>query len=616
MQLGIDHDGVLLDQLAAGLVITLGFDALHLAEHLAEELAQFLEIVDHGIGLAVLADHFNHVVSLAAFVAPLGDQFAVAHVRLLDVLAQLDARQLGHHAVQDVFRIAGLGHVERRHQSQLDQLGVAQVVEAEEVGAGLFERRAVTLQLTAFHTRRQLARAVAQTFVEVGVEIVGQLAVFVHPLAVLGAEHELLVETVAVGGHIIGIGDVVDGDRLRTVLLANPVGIGKVDADGRRGITVAAQHRHGDDLGRNALHDRLAVGFVHGRMVLEPLGVVGNDLRAVAGLLVHEVDVAFPRRLAPQRIAVILDEAVDEVDVRHGVLHPADVVTVELFQIARLIIADERRDVALLRLLGHGLRLLEPIDDLLDGRRIHAAHLPDPLVDAVRLLLLHQLRIESVGDRLGIARIGIGHVGVELLGLGLAHVAVIVARRGPQQVVAGLLVQPRLVHFGIEDRDAYRPDHVVQLTETLHGNRLANVEEILLGEFGHELVVRIVVVDAVGEPHLFQVLLQRLPFGRRAVAGIILIDCFQRAAHGKVDGAVLVEEDVAAALGGLGQVIDELLLLKRQLVEAGDFVTDDLDVVEAVDDPRRLALRRLAARSKRNSGKRHRYDFFHVVRVL
>jgi len=123
-------------------------------------------------------------------------------------------------------------------------------------------------------------------------------------------------------------------------------------------------------------------------------------------------------------------------------------------------------------------------------------------------------------------------------------------------------------------------------------------------------------MDAVGEPHLFQVLLQRLPFGGRAVSGVILIDHLQRAAHWEIDGAVLVEEDVAPALGRLGQIIDELLLLERQGVEAGDFVTDDLDVVETVDDPRRLALRRLAARRKRNSGKRHRYDFFHVVRVF
>ena len=319
-------------------------------------------------------------------------------MRLLDVLARLDARQLGHHAVEDILGITRLGDVERGNQPQFDQLRITQVVKPEQVGAGLFERRAVALQLAALDTRSQLARAVPQALMQVGVQVVGQLAVPLHPLAVLGAEHELLVETVAVSSHVVGIGDVVDGDRLRAVLLANPVGIGQVDADGRRGIAVAAEHRH-DDLGRNAPHDRLAVGLGHGRMILEPLGVVGDHLRAVAGLGVHEVDVGLTRSLAAQRIAVVLDEAVDEIDVRNGVLHPA------------VVVADERRDVGLLRLFGHGLRLFEPVDDPLDGRRIHAAQLPDTLADASRVIL-RQLRVQSVGDRLGIARIGGGHVGV------------------------------------------------------------------------------------------------------------------------------------------------------------------------------------------------------------
>ena len=43
-------------------------------------------------------------------------------MRLLDVLARLDARQLGHHAVQDIFCIAGLRHVERGHQPQFHHL--------------------------------------------------------------------------------------------------------------------------------------------------------------------------------------------------------------------------------------------------------------------------------------------------------------------------------------------------------------------------------------------------------------------------------------------------------------------------------------------------------------
>ena len=168
---------------------------------------------------------------------------------------------------------------------------------------------------------------------------------------------------------------------------------------------------------------------------------------------------------------------------------PADVVAVELFQIARLVVADERRDVGLLRLFGHGLRLFEPVDDPLDGRRIHAAQLPDTLADASRVIL-RQLRVQAVGDRLGIARIGGGHVGVERLGLGLAHVVVVVARRGEQQVVAGLLVELRRIERRIEDRPGSLAAQGVQGAELLLGDGLDRVEQVAFGEFGHERQVR------------------------------------------------------------------------------------------------------------------------------
>mgnify|MGYP001301215171 CR=1 FL=1 len=118
---------------------------------------------------------------------PFGDQLAVAHVRLLDVLARFDAGELRHHAVENVGGVLRLGHVERADEPQLDELRVAQVVEAEEVGARLFERRSVAFQLVTLHARCQLARTVPETFVQVGVEVVADLAVFVDALAVFGA---------------------------------------------------------------------------------------------------------------------------------------------------------------------------------------------------------------------------------------------------------------------------------------------------------------------------------------------------------------------------------------------------------------------------------------------
>ena len=144
----------------------------------------------------------------------------------------------------------------------------------------------------------------------------------------------------------------------------------------------------------------------------------------------------------------------------------------------------------------------------------------------------------------------------------------------------------------------------IQGAEFLFGDGLDHVEQVAFGKPGNELVVRIVVVDAVGEPDLFEVLLQRQPFGRSTVALVVFVNDLKRAAHGKVHRAVLVEKNVAAALGGFGKVIDQLFLFERKLLEAGDFVTDDLDIVETVDDPRRFALG-AAARGQSGNNKCH-----------
>ena len=99
-----------------------------------------------------------------------------------------------------------------------------------------------------------------------------------------------------------------------------------------------------------------------------------------------------------------------------------------------------------------------------------------------------------------------------------------------------------------------------------------------LAEFGPELVVGVVMVDAVGEPDFLEVLLERLPLGRRAVALEMGVDRLERPADRQVVFEVLVEKAVAAALGDFGQVIDQLLLFQRKLFKGGNLVTDHLDV--------------------------------------
>ena len=136
----------------------------------------------------------------------------------------------------------------------------------------------------------QAAGAVAETFVEVGVEIVGYEEIFVEKVACGLVDYEFLVEAVAVAGVVVGLGDVLDSHGFGAVGGAYPVGVGQVDADGGRGIGVAGENGGVDYLGAHALDHGLAETRVDGRAVLEPLRVGRNRLRALRGSLVLIVD--------------------------------------------------------------------------------------------------------------------------------------------------------------------------------------------------------------------------------------------------------------------------------------------------------------------------------------
>ena len=125
-------------------------------------------------------------------------------------------------------------------------------------------------------------------------------------------------------------------------------------------------------------------------------------------------------------------------------------------------------------------------------------------------------------------------------------------------------------------------------------------------------------VNAVGEPHFLEVLLELLEQLARPVARVSPVNRFERAAYAQIVPAVQVEQDVAAAFGRFGQIIDQLLLLQRKLLEAGDFVTDDLDIVEAVGYPVELLLADLFLTAGVHTRsecchKRNRKNFLHTV---
>ena len=92
-------------------------------------------------------------------------------------------------------------------------------------------------------------------------------------------------------------------------------------------------------------------------------------------------------------------------------------------------------------------------------------------------------------------------------------------------------------------------------------------------------------MDAVGEPHLLEILLEGLPFGCSAVAAVVRVNRLQCPAYGKIVFEILVEDDIPSAQGGLVEVVDEFLLVKGEVLEAGYFVLQYFDVVERIHYP-------------------------------
>ena len=143
VQFGVDFHTVGLNEIFPGFIVAGRFDALYLGQQFADECAHLFVVVDHNVGLAVAFFQFENLVVGSLLHNPAGNELAVAHVRFLDVLAGNDAGELCHQAVHHVtiiFSFIGFGIGQ---EAQLDEFLIGQEVEGEEVGAGLFECRAV-----------------------------------------------------------------------------------------------------------------------------------------------------------------------------------------------------------------------------------------------------------------------------------------------------------------------------------------------------------------------------------------------------------------------------------------------------------------------------------------
>ena len=87
----------------------------------------------------------------------MGYQGTVTHVRLLQLVTWGDTYQLRHQAVHHIGIILRLIRLFIRHQAQLYQFLVGNIVQSEQVGSRLLYRTAVGLQRIGINAWQQLS---------------------------------------------------------------------------------------------------------------------------------------------------------------------------------------------------------------------------------------------------------------------------------------------------------------------------------------------------------------------------------------------------------------------------------------------------------------------------
>ena len=141
MQFGVNLYGIFLDHCCACCIVAFRFYALDFGKQSSEKFTQLLVIINFNVGLAVLLEHFNYIVSLAVFVAPARNESTVAHVGFLDVLAFQYSGQLGDKSIADIAVVFCLVGFLVGQKSEFNHLVVGKVVKSKEVGTSFFQCR-------------------------------------------------------------------------------------------------------------------------------------------------------------------------------------------------------------------------------------------------------------------------------------------------------------------------------------------------------------------------------------------------------------------------------------------------------------------------------------------
>ena len=180
----------------------------------------------------------------------------------------------------------------------------------------------------------------------------------------------------------IGFVDIVDGDGLRAVGRTYPISIRQIDTDGRSGIRVTSKHRYRDDRSGYTTGILLLEAGIDGSMRFEPRSLTADLRRALARLLIADMHERLPHSLHPEGVSIDFGEAIDKVHDRLRIADPVDRIAVVLFQIALLVVFDERKNsLALGFALSISHSSLEVGDNLAQGLTVESVLLVDLFVE-------------------------------------------------------------------------------------------------------------------------------------------------------------------------------------------------------------------------------------------
>ena len=168
---------------------------------------------------------------------------------LFHVVSRFDTHKLCHQAVHQIGIELGLVGICTRSQPQFHQFRIGHIIQSEQVGTRLFDSRAVSLQRVGVYARKQFAGTMSQTLMQVGMQFIGRIGIFIYQLQFGIAIYKLFVEAVAMGRLVVSIRYIANRYGFGAVMAADPVGIGQVDTDSRRRIEVARQNSGSDYLG-------------------------------------------------------------------------------------------------------------------------------------------------------------------------------------------------------------------------------------------------------------------------------------------------------------------------------------------------------------------------------